>query len=234
MGVDKKLAILAASKLGAELCVAGVDNQYNWIRPTCFIGSWRQFFISDIYDREKKAVIELSNVVTIRLVRPVPQAGTPHIEDWQYDQNIKPRFLRTLEDRRRLRIFKNISEKTLAPLIVKYERSLCLIEPSSIDSVDFANLSVRGKYQPMMVFTFQGEKYRYKVTDIYWRALGRYLLGQKHPPVISGKKLRNILGYTHLFLTVGLSRKFQDKYWPFIVGVHPVPRVPIQLNYKCL
>lgn len=153
----KKLTILAVTKLGDELCVVGVDRYGTWIRPTSLsIGGWRQFYKVDIYDKNNKPIIALSNVVIIRLIRHVPVIDTPHIEDWEYDRGHKPVFIRTLADSERLRLFREISEETLAPLIENYERSLCLIEPSSIVLADFANLSIRGKYQPILYFTLKG------------------------------------------------------------------------------
>ncbi|MBU4311654.1 MAG: hypothetical protein KJ706_02905 [Candidatus Omnitrophica bacterium] len=230
--MDKKITILAVTKLGNELCVAGVDSDGNWIRPTTLSrGGWRQFYKVDIYDKNRKPIITLSNVVVIHLVRPIPEIDTPHIEDWEYGRRSKPVFIRTLSDSQRLSLFQEISEQTLAPLIKNHERSLCLIEPSSIVSVNFANISYTGKYQPILDFTFKGKSYSYKVTDIYWRALGRNLLAKGHNPVLKGKELQSILQYSKFFLTIGLGRQFKEKYWPFIVGIHTVPQFQVKIDY---
>lgn len=231
--MDKRITILAVTKLGNELCVAGVDSDGNWIRPTSLSrGGWRQFYKVDIYGKNNNAIIALSNVVIIRLIRPIPEIDTPHIEDWEYDRSYKPVFIENLNDSQRLHLFQKISEQTLAPLIENHEKSLCLIEPSSIVSANFANISYKGKYQPILNFTFRGEQYNYKVTDIYWRELGRNLLAKGHNLVVKGKELQNILKYSKFFLTIGLGRKFKEKYWPFIVGVHTVPQFPVKIDYE--
>ena len=231
--MKKKITVLAVSKLGNELCVAGVDEDRNWIRPTCLSsGGWRQFYKVDIYDENNMPVISLSNVVAIYLTHPIPQIDTPHIEDWEYDRSFKPTLIRTLNNSQRLELFQEISQQTLDPLIRNYERSLCLIEPSSIVSANFANTSFRGEYQPILVFRFEGQLYSYKVTDIYWRALGRNLLARGYNPVLEGEELQSILEYSKFFLTIGLGRQFRGRYWPLIVGVHTVPYFPVRINYE--
>ena len=231
--MNKQITILAVTKLGNELCVAGVDEYRNWIRPTCLSsGGWRQFYTVDIYDKNDKPVIALSNVVTIRLIRPIPQIGTPHIEDWEYDRNSKPILTEAINNSKRLQLFQKISEQTLEPLIKNYKKSLCLIEPSSIVSANFANISYTGKYQPILDFTFKSGHYSYKITDIYWRAFGRYLSTKYHKQIWDGKELQDILQCSRLFLTMGLTRLYRDKYWPMIVGVHTVPCFPIEIDYE--
>jgi len=230
--MDRTITILAVSRLGNELCVAGVDESGNWIRPTSLSEGWGQFYKVDIYNKNNSPVIALSNVVTIRLIHQIPQIGTPHIEDWEYERSCKPVLVGKLNDSQRLHLFQKISEQSLDSLIESHERSLCLIEPSSIISANFANISYKGKYQPILNFTFQSKQYSYKVTDIYWRALGRDLLAKGHSSVLKGKELQSILQYSKSFLTIGLGRKFKEKYWPFIVGVHTVPQFPVKIDYK--
>jgi len=231
--MNKEIIILAVTKLGNELCVAGVDEDENWIRPTSLSkGGWRQFYKADIYDKNNKPVIALSNVVSIDLIQHIPQTDTPHIEDWEYNRNLRPCLIQTLNNSKRLQVFQKISEQTLEPLIKNYEKSLCLIEPHSIVSANFANISYTGKYQPILNFTFKGERYSYKVTDIYWRAIGRYLSNKYHKEIWDGEKLQDILQYSRLFLTVGLTRLYKEKYWAMIVGVHTVPYFPVEIDYE--
>lgn len=231
--MDKNIVILAASRLGSELCVAGVDDNRNWIRPTTLSkGEWWEFCKSDIYDKNSRPVVALSNTVAIHLIRQIPHIGsTPHIEDWEYNRSHKPILKEKLSDSQRLHLFQRISEPSLEPLIENHERSLCLIKPSSIISADFANTSFRGVYQPILSFIFNGKPYRYKVTDIYWRAIGRDLLARGHGPILDGAELHDILQYSKLFLTIGLARFYKGEYWPMVVGVHTVPEFPVTIDY---
>lgn len=231
--MDRNITILAVTKLGDEICVAGIDEDNHWIRPTCDIEDFRQFNKADIYDKNNKPVVALSNQVAIWLRRAIPQTGAPHIEDWEYDMGIKPILIRTLNDSQRLALFQKIAEQSLDPVIIQNVKSLCLIEPTEIVLADFANISAKGKYQPKLKFTFCKEEFNYKVTDIYWRALGR-LLATKHKLVLDGKELRDTLKYSRIFLTVGLTRMFEEKYWPMVVGIHTVPYFPVQIDYNNL
>jgi hypothetical protein len=36
------------------------------------------------------------------------------------------------------------------------------------------------------------------------------------------------------YLTLGLSRLFQDKHWPILVGVHSLPELAVEIDYSHL
>lgn len=227
----KEFAVLAVTKLGEELCVAGVDKNKRWIRPTSFgPGGWRQFRKCDVFDKNKNAVIALSNVVILKVLAFIPESYAPHIEDWEYDRTTKPVLVKTLDDRGRLKLFNSVREHSLEPLLEAQERSMCLIEPASIISADFSNRSHSGKYQPILGFGFRGESYSFKVTDIYWRAIGRNFPGE----CLDGDSLRRALKVERMFLSVGLTRKYQGQYWPMVIGVHLIPDFPVKIDYQNL
>jgi len=227
----KEFAVLAVTKLGEELCVAGVVKNKRWIRPTSFDpGGWRQFRKCDVFDKNKNPVIALSNVVILKVLAFIPDSDAPHIEDWEYDPKIKPVLVKTLDDQGRLKLFKSVCEHSLDPLLEAQERSLCLIEPASIISADFSNRSLTGKYQPILGFEFQGKAHFFKVTDIHWRAIGRNFPGQ----CLDGKSLRQALKFEKIFLSIGLSRKYQGQYWPMVIGVHLIPQFPVSVDYQNL
>jgi len=229
------IAILAVTKLGSELCVAGVDRRRNWVRPTSLSsGPWRQFPKLDAYDESNRLVIASSNVVSIRLIRHIPYRGTPHVEDWEYDWKCKPVLVKTLTDPERLYLFERIAEESLVPLLEKQERSLCLIEPSTIVLADFANTSYSGKYQPKLTFAFGGEVYTFKVPDVYWRAVGRHLSANGYNRILRGGKLQAALRYSRIYLAVGLTRMYKGEYWPMIVGVHTVPHFPAETDLESI
>lgn len=230
--LDKNIIILAVTKIGNELCVAGIDDSGNWIRPTTYNGDFRHFYKADIYNSNNNPIIALSNRVTLRLIHHIPQINTPHIEDWEYDRSCRPILINTLNDSERLKLFHNISEKNLDPLINNHTRSLCLIEPAEIISADFSNTSSRGECQPILKFIFNKIEYNYKVTDIYWRVVGRYLTSNKHKPILDGESLCKELGCSKFFLTIGLTRLFKETYWPMVIGVHTIPLFDIKIDYN--
>ena len=90
---------MGVTRLGDELCVVAVDENGNWIRPTSLSsGGWWQYYKKDIYDISNKPVIENSNKVDIGLIKHIPENGSPHIEDWEYDRKYKPILIRKLND----------------------------------------------------------------------------------------------------------------------------------------
>jgi len=231
---DKNITILAATKLGDNLCVAGIDELNNWIRPISINNDFRLFYKDDVFDDHAKPVIALSNIVKLRLTHPTPVAGTPHIEDWEYDRTYKPILIKSLNDSERIALLERNSAKNIDELTNQYTKSLCLIAPSKIISANFGHTSFKGYYQPTIRFLFNGAEFEFKATDLYWRAIGRFLLKKKHNPIINEAELLSILGFDRVFLSIGLSRLFNDIYWPMIVGVHTIPFFPVEIDYNNL
>jgi len=232
--INTQVVILAVSRMGNQVCVAGVDEDKKWVRPTSPSkeGGW-EFKLSDIYDKNNDPVIALSNTVAIRLIKRVPAEGSPQKENWEYDRRQKPVLVEILSEQQRLKLFQAISEKKLEPLVEKNEKSLCLIEPSFIFFVNLSNISVKGKWQPRISFAFNEIPYEFPVTDIYWRAICRSLQKKTGKKLLDGGELKKIIGYNRIFLTIGLPRgKIKNQYWPMIVGVHPVPLFPIKIDYR--
>lgn len=223
------LIILAVTKLGNEVCVAGVDENGQWIRPTVEVGQWRQFYKSDIFDSNNQPVIASSNVVRISLIRNIPDR--PHIEDWEYDRRQKAVLIKTLNDDQRLHLFNKISAKSLNPLTINHEKSLCLIEPTSVKSFDFANKSFKGKYQPKIRFIFDNNEYNLPAADVYCRAFGRHFLSQNKPYLTEDDFKRK---FNKIFFTIGLSRWHEETqtYHPMIIGVHLVPNFSAGIDYN--
>jgi hypothetical protein len=69
------------------------------------------------------------------------------------------------------------------------------------------------------------------VTDLKWRALGRRWLGSGGEFLeLSQDGLLTRLNAEALYLTVGLSRKWQGEYWPLVHAVHVVPDYAIMID----
>jgi len=70
------------------------------------------------------------------------------------------------------------------------------------------------------------------VTDIQWRALGRTWLGRGGGELLlDDGALRERLTATDVYLSLGLSRGYQDKLWLLVIGVHSVPDYQIEIDY---
>ena len=71
------------------------------------------------------------------------------------------------------------------------------------------------------------------MTDLKWRALGRtWLDAHTNRLSLDHAALRERLGAEAIYLALGLSRSWQNKYWLLVVGVHVVPdyKAEIELN----
>ena len=230
----EKIALLAVTKLGGALCLAGVNNQREWVRPVRLDpGDWPLFDKNDITDKNGKTVAALNNVIALNLLRPVPAPGEPHVEDWEYDRTLKPMLVKTLNDRERLGLLRSLIEKDPDGVIEKKTRSLCLVEPEALIHADFSSVR-RAKYKPELAFRLGGKELCFPVTDIHWRALGRTLAEKRAQGILREKELQSALGYKKIFLTLGLTRRYYGKYYPMVIGVHPFPFFPAAIDYQNL
>ena len=118
------------------------------------------------------------------------------------------------------------------------QRSLCLIKPDSIKGC-FRLDAYSGKYQARMAFKVGGRTYRVShakgglpVTDLKWRALGRAWLPEEGGWTdFDARDLEARYGIQEVYLAVGLTRSFEGKCWPIVIGVHTVPDYEAEVDY---
>jgi hypothetical protein len=122
-------------------------------------------------------------------------------------------------------------------VVIHCKRSLCLVKPSNL-CARFALDAYSAKYQARLSFTLEkdvepgqttAEIWRtgapgISVTDLKWRALGKSWLGESGGRLtIAHDDLYERLNAQAIYLSLGLSRAWQGKCWPLVVGVHVVP-----------
>jgi len=95
-------------------------------------------------------------------------------------------------------------------------------------SASFRKDSYSGKYEARVSI---GDGADYPVTDLKWRALGRKLVGDGGEVRWGPEELRERLSAQKLYVSFGLSRLHQGRYWPLVVGVHPVPDYEVEIDY---
>ncbi|MCP4544563.1 MAG: hypothetical protein GY832_46230 [Chloroflexi bacterium] len=62
------------------------------------------------------------------------------------------------------------------------------------------------------------------MTDIQWNELGRTWLGEKGGRLmLDHETFLERLNADTIYLVVGLGRKWQERYWPLVIGGHVVP-----------
>lgn len=234
--------MLAVTKMHGGLCIAGMTAEADpvtglrWVRPCREFGS---VLLGDITAEDGK-LLSPFDVVQFDLLQPRPEP--PHIEDWVTDfVHSPPRIVRRLKGRRRARFLSRYLDPSPEQVLREQHRSLCLIRPDSITGC-YRLDSYSGKFEARMVFELAGRSYvgsyakgGLPVTDLKWRALGRAWLPQDGGwTEFDAGDLEARYGIQATFLAVGLSRSFEGRCWPMIVGVHTVPDYAADVDYDNL
>jgi hypothetical protein len=229
------------------ICVAGVTSEpdpvsgLRWVRPVRDFDTVQPGDMSD----EHEHLFQCGDVVMLRLLEPRPDP--PHVEDWVTDFVYhRPRLLRHLKGQRRADFFGKYVDPAPHDVITHCRRSLCLIQPRNL-CAHFSLDAYSAKYEARMSFELmessqQGQPARkpwrtdargIPVTDLKWRALGQsWLAGIGGQLALQDADICKRIEADALYLTIGLSRTWQGRCWPMVVGVHTVPdyEAPIDLS----
>jgi hypothetical protein len=175
-------------------------------------------------------LVQCGDVVELNLLKPRPDP--PHVEDWIADfVRRRPRLLRHLEGEKRAHFFAKYLDLAPEDVLVHHTRSLCLVRPEQVWA-SFSLDGYSGKYEARMGFLLPGganhpqatSRRGASVTDLKWNELGRTWLGAKGGRLmLDHETLFERLNAEVIYLAVGLSREWQGKYWPLVIGVHVVP-----------
>ena len=195
-----EIALLAVTRLGDGVCVAGITREGKWIRPTRPVGGdegWRCIEKDDCCDEKGEWVLKKGNVVDMDLTEPIPLGY--RTEDWRLGDR-PPRLVRELPEERYRMVCERFAERNPRRLFVKKEpRSLMLIVPQQIETFTFETEEKEGgvlKYRPRVSFTAADHLYRgVAVTDAEWRGYGREVMKELGDPcAMSGNEILKRLG----------------------------------------
>ena len=177
------VVVLAVTKMLSGMCTGGISmTSGKWIRPVKEFGT---VLLGDLMYADR-TVIRPLDIVKFPLVKPRPTP--PHVEDWICDfKRVKPQISGRVGQS--LWFLEKYSEPEGARQILNAERSLALIEPSSVEAI-FVMDTYSGKYEARVQIPELGER-PLPVTDIKWRALGRKLLGTDGKLSLAPDHLRN-------------------------------------------
>jgi len=220
------VVVLAVTKMLSGMCTGGISMASGkWIRPVKEFGT---VLLGDLTYHDR-TVIRPFDIVKFGLIKPHPTP--PHVEDWTCDfVRVKPQMSGRLDQS--LWFLEKHSEPEAARQILNAERSLALIEPSSVEAT-FVMDTYSGKYEARVGIPELGER-PLPVTDIKWRALGRKLLGAESRLSLTPDQLRERLSISRVFIALGLSRLHEGKHWPLVVGVHTWPDYQADIDYRNL
>ena len=221
---------MSVTRLATGVCVACVTEDGTWVRPTReHAEGWRQLEVADLRDKWGQLVVRPRNVIRWRLGNPIPR--DIHTEDRRVCGG-QPTLLRCLALDEFLGLCSRLCETGLASFLAATDRSLALIRPRAVTGLDFDS-SGKGGVKAEVSFIHEGKSYRYKVTDLAWRALSRRLLHRARSSRItwSPNQLWRHEGLAIRYLAVGRGQEFRGKFWPFVIGVVTEPQNEEPIDY---
>jgi len=207
-----------------------------WVRP---VRERSHLLLGDITTAEGQ-VLRPFDVAEFALLRHAPQP--PHVEDWITEfVRRRPLVVRKLEGGRRSVFLRKHLDCAPAEVLDGQQRSLCLVSPEGFAG-RFSLDSYTGKFDARVTFKLGGKTYAgphggggMPVTDLRWRALGRTWLGGAGGAVGFGAEdLNRRFGIQELYLAIGLTRPYEGRCWPMVIGVHTVPDLQVTVDYQDL
>ncbi len=239
--MDRRLLVMAVTRLADGVCVACVDESNAWVRPTRQkAGGWRQLTPRDLCDARGEVVVTPGCLVDWPLGTAAPR--DVHAEDVFVDSS-PVRAAGVLTQSELLSRCGDLCEMDLAEFLRSDRRSLGLFKRQWIDRIVFS-AEGKGGIAARIQFRHGTLADNFSVTDLRWRALGRRVLVRwgKQQVFLSEDDLLRYLKLRIRYLAVGRGQP-TDKipphgiagpHWPFFIGV--VTDVPIQaaIDYRNL
>jgi hypothetical protein len=233
MAGDGELLIMAVTRLGDGVCVAGVNPNGRWVRPTRENAKgWRQLTVDDLKDSDGRVVVKVGNVVQWPLGAAVPR--DVHTEDVLVSRT-RPRLVRTLPPEQLLARCMELRAWSLDGFLRGTERSLMLLQPPLIRTFDFSTTG-KGGISARIHFVHGAMREDFSVTDVTWRAMGRHLLERLQAADLSLTEadLHYEAGLAVRYLAVGRGQLHEGRYWPFFISVFTDPPISTAIDYAQL
>ncbi len=230
------ITVLAVSRLSGGCCVAGVDGEGNWVRPTRVKPGWRQMERADLSDRDGNLVVQKGNVVSFDLAEAIPRPRDGHTEDWRLGDQ-PPQLVRKLKPHEQAELCGAIQEEAISEIEPsERSRSLMLVHPDEVLEFSFQHeTSWEGqtRYTPRCTFVLGGRRFSgVGISDAEWRGLGRRLMAEHDDPCSVGSAvLFEELGTEDCWLTVGGYDVGSTAYL-LIVGVLLLPPKHFRMDFK--
>lgn len=253
------LVILAVTLMKTGVCVAGVrpESPATWVRPVRDFGS---ILLGDITyppasgspagsgahpgprAAGSRRVMCPFDIAALALVHA--RHTPPHVEDWTCDfVRQRPQLLSTLPEADRAALLDAAAADPNA--LWSGSRSLATAEVTTLTAT-FRYDPYSGKYEARLAFPgLPPDRPDAPCTDLKWRALGRRLLTDHAAPAdasdapraltLTGDALWGALGGPRrCWLALGISRAYDGRCWPLVVGVHTIPDYEAAVDYAAL
>jgi len=241
VSIVKEITTLALTKMHGGVCTAGIDAEGRWVRPVRprveskpareGISDYSLLPIDFFHGGESHLV----NLGVTRFWFTEASPHAPHVEDWTLNLKQKPQLLNKLSAEQQEQFLSAHAENDLSLLCREHQRSLMLIRPDSFSFSFGMNLSGEDVSVRASIVC-NGETFDdLGCTDLRVRALGRKLLEKSTggKASLTGEDFKRH-GKQATYLTLGLSRLFQNKHWLLLVGVHSLPELAVEIDYAKL
>ncbi len=229
-----EITILSVTRLSSGVCVAGITNDGEWIRPTRpRAGGWRYLDYADCEDKSERWIIRKGNTVSMDLVRPIPEQD--HSEDWLIGTR-KPVLIRELPEEAYMSLCNDIAEDSIAPIEGRVaERSLITVHPNEMVSFSFAIETTwegKRKYVPRCSFRLHGHTYTgLAITDAEWRGYGRLVMQSPGRHTYGAQKIFEDNDTEDCWLTLGRYQVDSTIYF-LVIGIHFFPVRHFDMDFK--
>jgi len=239
---SRDITTLAITKMHGGVCTAGIDSTGCWVRPVRALSqqSSSTTGASDYsllpIDFFHGGTSHLVNLAVTRVYLTGQAPDPPHVEDWIIDSRKKPELLRKLAPSEQRDFLASHVEPGISRLLPTPAASLCLVRPKRFSFLfrvapSGSDVSVRSS------FTAGADRLGdIACTDLRMRVLGRSMLaGKPHEAELRlseedfGRRAKS-----EVYLALGLSRLYQGKHWPLVVGVHSIPELDVEIDYARL
>ena len=218
--------VLGMARTRSGLSIAGMTTEpdpitgLRWVRP---VRAGAPLTLDDLrYD--DGTLIRLGDVVQLDLQQPEPTP--PHVENViaNWDEH-PPAFIRELTEARRAAFFPKHLDPAPADVVVRRQRSLCLVRPDTVEAM-FGFDEETERFEARLVLTI-GKLHNedgVPVADLYWREWGRQQLGEEEYLELDHPTLQQMLG--EVYVTLGLG----PRGGPLVIGVHTIPAYAVELD----
>jgi hypothetical protein len=232
---NQELLILAVTHMRTGVCVAGMArttesaSRLRWVRP---VKHHAALLAGDI--RYASGQLMRAGDV-IKWQHQMLQSPPPHIEDALVDPiRDRPALLRRLDPAKRAAFCARQLDVAPGDVLLRETRSLCILRPEEIRA-SWIYDTFSQHYEARLAFRhgrYATSARGIPVTDLAWRALGRTWLNGRDRLELSHLALCERIG--DVYLNVGLSRSFDGRHWPLVVGVHAAGLPEIELDEAAL
>lgn len=213
----KQIIITGITRMNqGNICVSGIDPQtWRFVRPVFPTGLNRDFTMEGTTQ-----VINHFNLVEIEFRRYRPEQIF-HTEDWIINENFAPRFVRHLTNAEIINVINRMSTSDLNLAMQPQDKSLFIVKSQRIIQIWEDN---RFRFQVRMSFIDEAGTVHNSipVTDLLTLAFVRYQKNRNNNNYAI-EFMNSFNNNPYRYIRIGLTRKWNDKYWPQVTAVITIP-----------